>query len=69
MLADVIDRVDLAGIGEDAGGGIVDERVVFPAVPEPRDDIEIFPGALVALVMRRMLGQAEILRRLAARWS
>ena len=64
MLADMIERVDLAGIGEDAGGGIVDERVVLPAVPEPRDDIEIFPGALVALVVRRMLGQAEILRRL-----
>ena len=64
MLSDVIDRVDLAGVGKDARRGIVDDSVVFPAVPQPRDDIQIFPGALVTLAVGRMFGQAEILRRL-----
>ena len=62
----MIDRVDLAGVGENAGDGIVDEGVVFPAVPELRDHIEIFARPLVSLMMRRMLGQAEILRGLRA---
>jgi len=64
MLADVVERMDLAGIGEDARGRIVDERVVLPAVPEPRDHVEIFAGALVALVVGRVLGQSKVLRGL-----
>ena len=64
MLSDVIERVDLADVGENAGDGVVDERVVFPTVPKPCDDIEILPCSLIALVMRRMLRQAEVLCRL-----
>src|SRR3981081_4170599 len=64
MLSDVVDCMDLAGVGKNARRRIVDDGVVFPAVPEPRDDIQIFPGALVTLAMWRMLGQAEILCRL-----
>ena len=64
MLSDVFERVDLADVGENAGDGVVDERVVFPTVPKPGDDIEIFPRPLVAFVMGRVLRQAEVLRRL-----
>jgi hypothetical protein len=62
MLSDVIDRVDLAGVGKNARDGVVDERVVFPTIPKPSDDIEILPRPLVA--QRRMFGQSKILRRL-----
>lgn len=56
MLSDMVDSVDPGGVGEDARGGIIDQRVVFPTVPQPRDDIEIFARPLIAFVMRRMLG-------------
>ena len=55
MLSDVIERVDLADVGENAGDGVVDERVVFPTVPKPGDDIEIFPRPLVAFDKFRSL--------------
>ncbi len=62
VLSDVVDGMDPGGVGEDAGRGIIDQRIVFPAVPQPRDDVEIFARPLVTLVMRRMFGQPEILR-------
>ncbi len=64
MLSDVVDCMDLAGVGKDARRRIVNDSIVLPAIPEPRDDIQVFPGALVTLAMRRMFGQAEILCRL-----
>src|SRR5882724_4690736 len=64
MLADMIDRVNFAGVSENAGDGIIDEGVVLPAIPEPGDHVEILARPLVSLVMRRVLGKPEILRRL-----
>jgi hypothetical protein len=57
----MVDRVDLAGVGENAGGGIIDESIVLPAIPELCNPVEILARPLVSLVVRRVLGQAEIL--------
>ncbi|MGY2930723.1 hypothetical protein ACVWZ6_000325 [Bradyrhizobium sp. GM6.1] len=61
MLADMVERVDLAGVGEDARSRIVDERVILPAIPQPGDHVEIFAGALIALVVRGMFRQPKVL--------
>lgn len=59
MLADMVERVDLAGVGEDARSRIVDERVILPAIPQPGDHVEIFAGALIALVVRGCSGNPK----------
>ncbi len=57
------DRVHLGRIGEDAAGLVAPHGVVFPALlPELVDDVQVFVGQVVALVMRQLLRQAEIAR-------
>src|ERR1700738_3980827 len=64
MFPDVVDRVNLGGVCKNARDRGVDQCIVFPTVPQARDDIQELPGALVAFAVRRVFGEAEILRRL-----
>src|ERR1700748_2608125 len=64
VLTDMINRVNLTGVGENAGDGIVDDGIVLPAIPKLRDHVEILARPFVSLVVRRMLRQSEILRGL-----
>jgi hypothetical protein len=59
-----MERVNLAGVGKDARCRIVDQRIVFPAVPQPRDHVQELPGALISLAVGRMFRKPEILRGL-----
>src|SRR5450755_2035417 len=34
MFSDMINRVDLAGVGENAGDRIIDESIILPAIPK-----------------------------------
>jgi hypothetical protein len=62
-LALVTQGVQLVGIEEHAAGLVVDQGVVFPAVPETLDDVQILGRQAVAGVVRQMLGLAEVLGR------
>ena len=61
MLAAMIEHVQLVRIEIDAALLVAEERVVFPAIPQARDDIVELAGAFIAHGMIRMLLEVEIL--------
>ena len=62
VLADVVEEVDLVAVHVDAALLVAQQAAVFPAVPQADHDLVEFGGALVALGVRQMLVEAEILR-------
>lgn len=59
-LALVIDAMDLVGVGVATGRLVRDQPVRLPAVPQPGDHVEEFPGPPVPGLLLRMIGQTEI---------
>src|SRR5689334_994906 len=56
VLALVLDAVNFRRIGEDAASAIAHRRIILPAsFPQLVDDLHIFIGNVVAVIMRRLL--------------
>ena len=55
-------------IAVDAGGGIGDQRLILPAIPELQDDIDELCRHGVAIVVLGQIGQASWARRARRRW-
>ena len=58
-----VHRVDLGGIDQDAVVAIGDDRARLPGCPETAADFHVFVGHLVAHVVFRHAGHAEVHRR------
>ena len=64
LLARVVHAVDSCGIGIDAIRAIAQHRAVFPAaLPQLVDQLHVFVGQVVAVVVRGLAGQAGGMRR------
>jgi len=61
----VVELVHLRHVGEDLADAVVDEGVVFPAVPEAAHHLHVLDGPLVALGVAVALVQAEVQARAA----
>ena len=59
ILTDIVDRVDLVGIGEAVVFLVVDKGVRLPALPQLDDHVEEFVAALVAVFRLRMRAGPE----------
>ncbi|MNT34784.1 hypothetical protein D3C72_1707830 [compost metagenome] len=60
----MVDRMDSGRIGVDAACLVVDDGVVIPALfPQLVDDVQVFVGQVVALVVAQLLAQAQVARR------
>jgi hypothetical protein len=62
MLALEIQHMEFLGIHVEAAFLVADQRAVVDRVPEAENDLDEFPGAVVALGMRQMRALAEIMR-------
>src|ERR1700689_5445530 len=57
------DRMDLVRIGEDAPGAVAQHRAVLPAsFPQLVADLHIFVGDVIAVVVRALASEANVLR-------
>ena len=62
VLAAMVEHVQLVGIEIDAAFLVAQEGVVFPAIPQARDDVVEFARAFIAHGMIGMLLEVEVLR-------
>ena len=63
VLALVVDRMDLAAVGEHRDLAVEHHRVGLPRLPQPGDHVGELVGDVVALVVRPVLVVAVVLRR------
>ena len=58
----VIQPLHLGRVGKNPGFAVIDDGVVFPGIPMAEDNFQKFIGAVIAQIMRGVLGAAHIMR-------
>lgn len=62
IFSDVVDWMDLVGVGKNPGFPVCDKRIVLPTAPQLRHHVDEFAGAVVTVGVSWMSVKAEIQR-------